>query len=50
MERRRLILIVCAVAGLILVLGVMLLIGITQGEDTSYGDKPGGAAQLGAPA
>lgn len=46
MERRRL-LIMWAVIVFLIVGGVMLFIGISQGEDTSYGDKPGGAAQLG---
>lgn len=49
MERRRL-LIMWAVIVFLIVGGVMLFIGISQGEDTSYGDKPGGAAQLGGPA
>lgn len=46
MERRRL-LIIWAVIVFLVVGGVMLFIGITQSEDTSYGDKPGGAAQTG---
>jgi hypothetical protein len=41
MERRRL-LVIWAVIVFLLVGGVLLLIGITQGEVTSYGDKPGG--------
>ncbi|MDO9497772.1 MAG: hypothetical protein Q7J48_18865 [Nocardioides sp.] len=45
MERRRL-LIIWAVIVFVLVGGVMLFIGITQDEDTSYGDKPGGVIQL----
>jgi len=49
MDRRRL-LVIWAVIVFLLVGGVMLFIGITQGEDTSYGDKPGGAAQPGGPA
>jgi hypothetical protein len=46
MERRRL-LIIWAVIVFVLVGGVLLVIGTTQGEDTSYGDKPGGDARLG---
>ncbi|SDO25776.1 hypothetical protein SAMN05192576_3664 [Nocardioides szechwanensis] len=39
-----------AVIVFLVVGGVMLFIGISQGEDTSYGDKPGGTVQLGGPA
>lgn len=46
MERRRL-LIIWAVIVFVLVGGVLLVIGLTQGEDTSYGDKPGGTATIG---
>jgi hypothetical protein len=46
MERRRL-LIIWAVIVFVLVGGVLLAIGITQGEDTSYGDKPGGVSRPG---
>ena len=47
MDRRRL-LIVWAVVVFILVGAVMLFIGITQGEDTDYGDRPGGVVRIGA--
>lgn len=46
MERRR-ILIIWAVVVFIVVGAVMLVVGLTQFEDSSYGDKPGGAAQVG---
>lgn len=46
MDRRRL-LIIWAIVVFLVVGGVMLFIGITQGEDMSYGDKPGGTVQLG---
>ncbi|MDP2772561.1 MAG: hypothetical protein Q8O61_03310 [Nocardioides sp.] len=49
MERRRL-LILWAVIVFIIVGGVLLVVGVTQGDDTSYGDKPGGAVRLGGPA
>ena len=47
MDRRR-ILAIWAIAVFILVGAVLLFIGITQGEDTDYGDRPGGSSQIGS--
>ncbi|WP_193609158.1 hypothetical protein [Nocardioides lijunqiniae] len=48
MDRRR-ILVIWAIVVFLLVGAVMLFIGITQGEDTDYGDRPGGSPQVGQP-
>jgi hypothetical protein len=48
MDRRR-ILAIWAVVVFVIVGAVLLLIGITQGEDTDYGDRPGGSPQVGLP-
>jgi hypothetical protein len=45
MDRRR-ILVIWAVVVFLVVGAVMLYIGIVQGEDTDYGDRPGGSPEL----
>jgi hypothetical protein len=46
MDRRR-ILAIWAVVVFILVGALLLFIGLREGEDTDYGDRPGGSAPLG---
>ena len=46
MDRRR-ILAIWAVVGFLVIGAVLLFIGMREGEDTDYGDRPGGSSQLG---
>ncbi|MCD4527176.1 hypothetical protein [Nocardioides sp. cx-173] len=46
MDRRR-ILVIWGVVVFIVVGAILLFIGLREGEDTDYGDQPGGISQIG---